>query len=176
MSESTITPLACHELLQSGVPIDLVDVRTPMEFSTLRADRARLLPLDQLTAAALPAERRVALICQSGGRARQAAQKLRAAGREDVVVVEGGTDAWSAAGLPCIRGTSRSWSLERQVRVAAGSLVTLGVGLGWLIHPAFYGVSLFVGLGLIFAGVTDTCGMGLLLAKLPWNRAGCSTR
>ena len=61
-------------------------------------------------------------------------------------------------------------SLERQVRIAAGLLVLVAVTLGWLVHPAFLGLAAFVGAGLVFAGVTDTCGMGLLLARMPWNR------
>lgn len=83
--------------------------------------------------------------------------------------VEGGTLAWEGAGLPVVRGR-RVISLERQVRIAAGALVVAGVLLGWLVHPAFLGLSAFVGAGLVFAGVTDTCGMGLLLARMPWNR------
>jgi rhodanese-related sulfurtransferase len=85
------------------------------------------------------------------------------------VVVEGGTEAWIAAGLPVDRGTVTAISLERQVRIAAGALVLLGVLLGWLVHPAFFGLSGFVGAGLVFAGITDFCGMGLLLARMPWN-------
>ena len=73
------------------------------------------------------------------------------------------------AGLPVVRG-KKAISLERQVRIAAGSLVLLGVLLGWLVHPAFIGLSAFVGAGLVFAGVTDTCGMGMMLARMPWNQ------
>ena len=83
--------------------------------------------------------------------------------------VEGGTLAWAEAGLPVVRG-KRAISLERQVRIAAGSLVLLGAILGWMVHPVFVGVSAFIGAGLVFAGITDTCGMGLLLARMPWNR------
>jgi hypothetical protein len=68
-------------------------------------------------------------------------------------------------------------SLERQVRIAAGSLVLLGVALGAFVSQWLYGLSAFVGAGLVFAGLTDTCGMGMLLARMPWNRRGatCST-
>ncbi|MBO0696981.1 MAG: DUF2892 domain-containing protein, partial [Zavarzinella sp.] len=95
---------------------------------------------------------------------------LLAAGCPDVMNVEGGTAAWAAAGLPVVRGR-KAVSLERQVRIAAGLLVVLGAVLGWLVHPAFVGLSAFVGAGLVFAGVTDTCGMGMLLARMPWNRS-----
>jgi hypothetical protein len=83
--------------------------------------------------------------------------------------VEGGTDAWVAAGLPVVEGKG-SISIERQVRIAAGSLVVLGIVLSLLAHPLFIGLSAFVGCGLVFAGITDTCMMGMMLAKMPWNR------
>ena len=98
-----------------------------------------------------------------------AVKKFHAAGVENAVVVEGGLQAWMDAGLPVIRGKN-VMSLERQVRIAAGTLVFVGtilsVGLSpwWLILPGF------VGAGLVFAGLTDTCGMGMLIAKMPWNR------
>ena len=78
-------------------------------------------------------------------------------------------DAWTAAGLPVVRGKA-TMSLERQVRIAAGLLVLVGVTLGFTVHPYWFGLSGFVGAGLAFAGITDTCMMGMMLAKLPWNR------
>ena len=78
--------------------------------------------------------------------------------------------AWAEAGLPVVRGGT-GIPLERQVRIAAGLLVLVGVLLGWLVNPGFYGLSAFVGAGLIYAGVTNRCGMGLLLARMPWNRS-----
>jgi rhodanese-related sulfurtransferase len=150
-------------------PCRLIDVRTPMEYRGVHADGVELMPLDRFDAEALPKDEPVYLICKSGSRSRQAAQKLAAAGGRPVVV-EGGTDAWVAAGLPHTVGQA-GMSLERQVRIAAGSLVLIGVVLGFVLHPAFFGLSGFVGAGLVFAGVTDTCGMGLMLAKMPWNRA-----
>ena len=78
--------------------------------------------------------------------------------------------AWERAGLPVKRSGVKALPLERQVRIAIGSLVVLGVVLGWLVHPAGYAMSALVGCGLIFAGVTDWCGMALLMAKMPWNR------
>jgi predicted branched-subunit amino acid permease len=86
------------------------------------------------------------------------------------VVVTGGTEAWSAAGLAVTRGARRAIGLERQVRIGAGALVVLGVVLARVAHPDFVWLAAFVGAGLVFAGVTGFCGMGLLLAKAPWNR------
>ena len=111
------------------------------------------------------------IICRSGSRGRQACEKFAAAGYTNVVNVEGGTLAWEQAGLPVVPG-KKTISLERQVRIAAGALVVLGTALGFFVHPAFLSLPAFVGAGLIFAGVTDTCGMGMLLARMPWNRAG----
>lgn len=110
-------------------------------------------------------------ICRSGSRGRQAAERFHAAGFTRVVNVEGGTLAWERAGLPVVRGRA-AVALERQVRIAAGALVVLGTALGAFVHPAFLGLAAFVGAGLVFAGVTDTCGLGMLLARMPWNRAG----
>jgi rhodanese-related sulfurtransferase len=89
-------------------------------------------------------------------------------GYSNVISVEGGTNAWSEAGLPVVRG-KKAVSLERQVRIAAGFLVLLGIGLGVVVHPYLLGLSAFVGAGLMFSGITDTCGMALVLARMPWN-------
>src|SRR5262249_51819495 len=105
----------------------------------------------------------------SGGRGKQACEKFLAAGFANIVNIEGGTLACVECGLQVVRG-KKMMSLERQVRIAAGLLVLLGAILGWLVHPVFVGLSAFVGAGLVFAGITDTCGMGLMLAKMPWNR------
>jgi rhodanese-related sulfurtransferase len=175
MSVKTISPRALQELHQAGVSIDLLDVRTPVEFRELHVHFARNVPLDQLDPAAVMAERNgsrdepLYVICRSGGRAKQACDRIGAAGFPHVVSVAGGTEAWDEAGLPVVRG-KKAISLERQVRIAAGSLVVLGAMLAWLVHPVFVGLCAFIGAGLVFAGATDTCGMGMLLAKMPWNR------
>jgi rhodanese-related sulfurtransferase len=178
VSIATITPRQLHALKSAGQPVDLIDVRTPMEFAEVHADYARNVPLDVLDPKQAVSEgdagRTIYVICRSGARGKQACEKFQAAGFSNVVNVEGGTLAWVEAELPAVRG-KKGVSLERQVRIAAGLLVVLGVGLGWFIHPALLGISAFVGLGLVCAGVTDRCGMGLLLAKMPWNRgAGCA--
>lgn len=178
MTVPTVTPRRLAELRAAGDAADLIDVRTPVEFREVHAEGARNVPLDRLDPAAVRGP--VYVICKSGGRGRQACERLLAAGVAGVANVEGGTLAWADAGLPVVRGR-KAVSLERQVRIAAGALVLLGVVLGWLVEPAFLGLAAFVGAGLVFAGVTDTCGMGLLLARMPWNRvrdAGptCATR
>jgi rhodanese-related sulfurtransferase len=175
MSVATVTPNELHELIASGQPVQLIDVRTPVEFREIHVPFARNVPLDRLDPAAVTRDRAGApeqplyVICRSGSRGRQGCEKLIAAGLTSVVNVEGGTQAWADAGLPVVRG-KKAISLERQVRIAAGLLVLIGVVLGWLIHPLCAGLAAFVGAGLVFAGVTDTCGMGLVLARMPWNR------
>jgi len=172
---ATIVPDEASAVVSSGRGT-LVDVRTPAEFREVHAQGAQLVPLDVLDRAAVEAARGtnsgpVYLLCASGIRATKAAEKLRKAGLDEVSVVEGGTNAWVAAGLPAIRGR-KTISIERQVRIGAGSLVLAGTALGWFVHPGFYLLTAFVGAGLVFAGITDLCGMAIVLARAPWNRSG----
>ena len=109
------------------------------------------------------------LICRSGSRGQKACEKFLACGYDNAINVEGGTQAWIDAGLPVVRGQSRV-SLERQVRMAAGLLVLIGALLSYFVHPYWAALPAFVGAGLVFSGITDTCGMGMLLAKMPWNQ------
>lgn len=167
-----ITPVELAERAARG-PVDLIDVRTPAEYTEVHAGPAVSLPLDQLdagrvaTARQAPAGEPVYVICRSGSRGRQACERLQAAGCP-AVNVAGGTLAWEQAGLEVVRGR-KTMSLERQVRIAAGALVLAGSALAF-VSVYFALVAGFVGAGLVFAGVTDTCGMGMLLARLPWNR------
>jgi rhodanese-related sulfurtransferase len=171
----TILPTDLANLLRRGKTIDLIDVRTPAEFEDAHLEAARNLPLDQLDPELVrrmklgAADHPVYLICQKGGRGQQACQRLSAAGFLHVINVAGGTEACAAAGLPLVRGR-KTISLERQVRIAAGSLVLAGAVLGYFVSPYWLALVAFVGAGLVFAGVTDTCGMGLLLARMPWNQ------
>jgi rhodanese-related sulfurtransferase len=177
----SVSPDELNRLIASGGPVELLDVRTPGEFESVHVPGARLIPLDELDAGAFlkqrgKADQPIYVLCQSGGRARKAIEKLQQAGFGGGVLVEGGTQAWIDAGLPVTRGTAGVISLERQVRIAAGSLVLTGVLLAYFVHPGFIALSAFVGAGLVFAGVTDWCGMGLLLAKMPWNqKSACAT-
>ena len=175
MSITVISSAKFAELCKEGKKIDLIDVRTPVEYREVHLEIARNVPLDQLDVATLmharnnPAHEPLYVICRSGSRGQQACEKFLKAGYSNVVNIEGGTMACVESGLPVIRG-KKMVSLERQVRIAAGFLVLLGALLGWFVHPSFVFLSAFVGAGLIFAGVTGTCSMGILLAKMPWNR------
>ena len=175
MSTTVIKPQQLAGLCKDGKKIDLIDVRTPVEFREVHLNVAQNVPLDQLDPAALMKTRNgtandtLYFICRSGSRGQQACEKFLKAGFSNVVNVEGGTMACVEAGLPVVRG-EKSMSLERQVRIAAGSFVLLGSVLGWFVHPAFIGISAFVGAGLVFSGITDTCGMGMILARMPWNQ------
>lgn len=173
---ASISAKQLGELASQG-KVDVIDVRTPVEFRELHSPIANNVPLDTLNPDALMRSRNgsagkpLYVLCRSGARAKIACEKFAAAGHRNVVHVEGGTLAWQEAGLPVNRG-KKAMSLERQVRIAAGLLVLAGIGLGVFVHPYFLGLSGFVGAGLVFAGVTDTCGMGMLLARMPWNQCG----
>lgn len=175
MTTRFVTPRIIQSFVEKGRCVKVIDVRTPAEYGEVHATVALNMPLDSLDPKCIDemleeCENGMGyLICKSGARAHQAARKLQKAGVENVAVVEGGTDAWVADGCPVVRG-EKVMSMERQVRIAAGSLVVLSVLLGFFISPYFLGISAFVGSGLVFSGVTDTCGMGMLLSKMPWNQ------
>lgn len=185
MAVSTMTPTEFSQLLQGGRRIDVIDVRTPAEFREVHLRVASNVPLDRLDPKTVMASRGgtqtapLYVICKAGSRGKQACEKFLAAGFTNVVNIEGGTEACIAAGLPVVRG-KKAISLERQVRIAAGALVLIGAGLGAFVDVRWIALSAFVGAGLVFAGVTDTCGMAMLLGRMPWNQvregAACSTR
>lgn len=184
MAISTISPRHLNDTVCGGGSVDLIDVRTPAEFGEVHVPFAKNVPLDRFDAAQIAKEYAgketpLYVICRSGSRAKQACDKLIAAGCTNVVNVEGGTLAWDQAGLQVVRG-KKVMSLERQMRIVAGGLVFVGVMLGAFVHPYLYGLSGFVGLGLVFAGVTDICPMAMMIARMPWNQASnvvsCSTK
>jgi len=157
----------------SGENLRILDVRTPVEHREVHLAAARLEPLDGLDAEAIRewqgGDGECVILCRSGKRAAVAAERLIGVGMGEVRVLEGGMLAWQAAGLPVMRGRE-GVSLERQVRIAAGVLVVMGVILGWLVNPLFVLLSGFVGVGLVFAGITDTCALGMMIARMPWNK------
>lgn len=173
-----VDPAAAAQALSQGRAV-LVDVREPGEHASERVEGARLAPLSIFEHAArtLPKDKPLLLLCARGARAQACAERLAASGFSDVAVIEGGLEGWKARGLPVVAGERRVWSMDRQVRFAAGSLVLAGVLLGAFARPAFYALAGFVGAGLVFSGLTDFCGMALLLARMPWNKgrgASCS--
>jgi rhodanese-related sulfurtransferase len=170
-----LTPACAAELLAHAEGARLVDVRTPGEYAAVHIAGGCNIPLDGLgehLEGLRQSSGPVLLVCQSGARARRAEEQLRRAGVRGLRLLDGGIAAWIAAGQPVIRGTRRL-SLERQVRIASGALAALGGALALTVSPWFALVPTFVGGGLVFAGLTDTCGMALLLARLPYNRAAC---
>jgi rhodanese-related sulfurtransferase len=172
-----IAPAHLASLLLEHPETRLLDVRTPAEFETEHIAGAYNVPLDTLGEHAAEIRSAVAepivLVCRSGQRARKAEEALAAAGMDNLHVLDGGMTAWTAAGQPVRRGAPRM-SLERQVRIAAGALCGTGGLLALLVNPLFAALPAAVGSGLVVAGATDTCAMGMLLAKLPYNRqASC---
>lgn len=150
----------------------LVDVREGFEYESEKITACHHIPLSSFhenSLKNLDKTKPVYLICKSGSRAALAAEKLKNYGFQKCYVLTGGLTAWRDSGKPIVEGAVKRWGLERQVRFAAGSLMLLGIILSFLIHPYFLGLSIFVSAGLIFSGITDTCGMGLLLGKMPWN-------
>jgi rhodanese-related sulfurtransferase len=165
-----------EELLRERHDLRLLDVRTSAEYESVHISGSYNVPLDTLSEHATEIREDVdvpvVLVCQSGSRSRQAEEALKRAGMPQLHVLDRGLNAWVAAGKPVRRGRERI-SLERQVRIAAGALAAAGGLLAVKAHPRYGFLSAFVGGGLLFAGVTDTCGMARLLAKLPYNQAGC---
>jgi rhodanese-related sulfurtransferase len=158
--------------LERDENLHLVDVREYAEFAGGRVAGSILIPLGEIDRrhGELDPEKTIYLICRTGNRSSQAQRKLSALGFRKVVNVAGGFEAWKKAGLPHEKDENAPWALERQVRFVAGLLVLTGVLLAVLVHPYFIALSGFVGAGLVFAAVTDTCAMGMMLLKMPWNR------
>ncbi len=172
-----VTVNEINKLLVGGGECQVIDVREFSEFESERIANAKLVPLSifEKHVDEIDHSKPVYIICRSGNRAKQAAEKLVIKGFTDIHVIDGGMAAWVNADLPIVRGNSNIWSLERQVRFTAGLFVLTGVLLSVLISPYLILISAFVGAGLVFSALTDTCGMGMVLARMPWNRApaGC---
>lgn len=176
MAVATISPRELREQCQI-CEVELIDVRTPSEFQEVHLKVAKSVPLEKLDPKEFITQRNgnldrpLFVICASGTRGKQACEKFHAAGFTNVINVEGGTKACVEAGLPVNRGR-KVISLERQMRILMGLFVLTGVALGFLVHPVLFGLSAFVGCGLVFAGITDICPLSMLVAKMPWNQRG----
>ncbi len=181
-SAATLPKITAAQLAQrlAASSTTVLDVRTPGEYAAAAIDGSQHLPLDQLDAHLGPLGAGLAgpvtLVCRSGQRATQAYEQLSAAGAKDLTVLDGGLTAWQAAGQPVqtTAGTGSTWDMERQVRLAAGSLVLGGV-LASLRWPKARFLSGAVGGGLTFAALSNTCAMSKVLLKLPHNKADRGT-
>ncbi len=179
MTLRTIAPRDAKRLIDQGAI--LVDIREGDEYARERIAGARHLALSKLDAAQLAAPRGHAVIfhCRSGARTRNSFADLAAKVDEgcDVFMLEGGLEGWRKAGLPTVVDRRQPIELQRQVQIGAGGLTFLGTVLGLAVSPWFLAIPLFVGGGLLFAGLTGFCGMALLLQRAPWNRvAGAPAR
>lgn len=173
VKSKSISPAALCALLATGKRHELLDVRTPPEYASAHVPGAKLVPLNELKAEAFLLQHEVGtpifVLCQSGVRATQAIERFERAGCDDCVLVEGGTQAWIDAELPVHRGASSVLPIMRQVQIVVGSLSLAGSILALAVDRWFAVVPLLLGCGLLFAGITGTCGMALFLARMPWN-------
>lgn len=176
MRINTTSPREVAQAWRPGMAAKLIDVRGPAEYRAAHIEGSLHTPLDSLDPKAFAdgggnqnVDRAIYFICRTGNRSAKACERFQAAGFTNVHNVGGGMEAWERARLPVTRGAA-TISLERQVRIGAGSLVLAGLFLGRRVRPAFYAIAAFAGAGLLFAGVTDYCGMAKLLEKMPWNR------
>lgn len=175
MNLQTLSPEAARQRMAQGAL--LVDIRARDEYAREHIGAALHIPLAQLTpgAAQLAGAPAVIFHCRSGQRTRMAAAQLCACAPCETFVLDGGLDAWKRAGLPVAQDAAAPLELQRQVQIAAGALVLTGTVLGLVLSPWFFGLSGFVGAGLVFAGLSGFCGMARLLVKMPWNRRMQST-
>ena len=163
-----------NRLSEGSKGLRLIDVRTPAEYDECHIEGAELHPLDRFDAEKVksgdPEGSQTILVCKSGKRATEACKKLHAAGCTGATILTGGVEAWDTEGYAVKRSGRKVISLERQVRIAAGALALTGAILGFAVIPLWHILPGFIGTGLLFAGLTDTCGMGMMLAKMPWNQ------
>ncbi|MGW1842924.1 rhodanese-like domain-containing protein [Streptomyces sp. NPDC001966] len=168
----SLSPAVLHRLVQEGRAPRLLDVRTPGEFRTAHIPGSYNVPLDTLrehrTELLAHLDEDVVLVCRSGARAAQAEKALADAGLPNLRVLEGGIVAWETVGAPVDRGPER-WDMERQVRLVAGSIV-LTTGLVGVFVPGMHLIGTAIGAGLTYAAVSNSCMMGVMLSKLPYNR------
>ncbi|MBU1345960.1 MAG: rhodanese family protein [Alphaproteobacteria bacterium] len=166
-----LTPTDVAERLKTRRAV-LIDIREPDEFAREHVVGASHAPLSGFDAVSMDRHlgREVIYTCRTGNRTGVNAVKLAACVPGEAFVLEGGLDAWKAHGLPTRTNRSQPIELMRQVQMTAGGLILVGAALGLVLHPAFWGLSAFVGAGLFVAGATGFCGMARLLAVMPWNR------
>ncbi|MFK7769551.1 MAG: rhodanese-like domain-containing protein [Mariniblastus sp.] len=165
-----------REKSDSKKSLCLIDVRTPAEFSEVHAVDAINIPLHQFDAnqaaskLGLSKDDTIYLICKMGGRSQKACENMLSNGYKNATNVAGGTDDWVRSALPIVQGAKKAFAINRQVQILAGSLALIGALLSFY-NPYFAILPIFIGGGLVFSGLTNTCGMGTMLAMMPWNQA-----
>lgn len=153
--------------------LQIVDVRECIEYKTEHLSGSVNIPLSALSKSLekIKKNQPVYLLCRSGARSDQAAQELQKKGYEHVRIIEGGLESLKLTGCTLVKGETKVWPMDRQVRLGAGLMTLIGILGFWFIHSAFLFLSLFVACGLIFSAVTNTCGMAIILGRCPWNQA-----
>lgn len=167
MTKTFISPAEARKLIEGGAK--LVDIRGPDEHAREHIPGALNLPLDQVEQLEA-SDCAIVFHCRSGARTEANAARLKAVAGAHCHILEGGLDAWRQAGFETRTDRRQPLELMRQVQLAAGALVLLGVLLGLLMDPGFLVLAAFVGAGLMLAGATGWCGMARLLRHMPWNR------
>ena len=168
MAIQTIVPNLAKKLLDDGAVI--VDIRSPNEYAGEHIPGALNIPVDQLETLESNEASKVIFYCRSGMRTKVNAAQIESATNGEIFIIQGGLLSWKKTNLPLYIGPKQPIELSRQVHIIAGTLIVLGILLGQTLSQWFYLLSLFVGAGLLFAGLTGFCGMALLLMKMPWNK------
>jgi rhodanese-related sulfurtransferase len=165
----TVSAQTLKQLLEQKA-VTLIDVREPAEYAGEHIPGATLVSLSNFDLRKIPQDGSIVLYCRSGNRSTMAAQKLFTAGFATVTHLSGGIGAWKEAGYPTTINRKAPISLLRQVQIITGSSVLIGTLLGVLVSPWFLLLSGVMGAGLIYSGITDSCMLGMMLAKLPYNQ------
>lgn len=169
-----ITTEEAKELIETGGCSVLVDVRSAAEFRASHVPGAKNIPLDELEdgigEVVKDKDTTFYLMCSCGSRSGKGCEEMEEMGYHNVISIEDGIIGMKRLGMKIVEEEHHIISIERQVRITAGSLVVMGVVLGLVVNPWYFAISAFVGSGLIFAGITNTCGLGLVLARMPWNK------
>ncbi len=171
-SADTISPADLQQMIDSDPTVRVLDVRTGGEFETMHIPGSYNVPLDTLGEHArdlADVEHSVVLVCQSGGRASEAHARLADAGKHTLHILDGGMAAWQASGGAVTHGETQRWAMDRQVRLAAGSIALAGTAASVVFPPAKW-IAGGVAAGLTYSAVSNTCAMAAVLSKLPYNR------
>jgi rhodanese-related sulfurtransferase len=171
MKFKNVTAQEAKQWLDNG-EATIIDVREPAEFATKHIKGATLLPLGKITADDLPeTNKKIIIYCQKGSRGNSACVKITDQDNSAVIYnLEGGIEAWQAAGNSVKEGKGKVLPLDRQVQITIGSLALAGSLSGYFYNPAFMFLPAFLGAGLLFAGLSGTCGLAIIMAKMPWNQ------